>query len=125
MIDGRLLRRLLGGAGVLFSLAAAVALALGRSDVSLGLGLGYVLGAVPFASWAWIASRGFATARGRALVILLLAGKMALYSGLLYLLVTREIASPVAVMIGITGVAGILCVGSLMVPSPGKEAAKC
>jgi hypothetical protein len=125
MIDGRLLRRLLGGAGVLFLLAAGAALAIGRADVALGLALGYVLGAVPFASWAWIASRGFATARGRVLVVLLLAGKMALYSGLLYLLVTRELASPAAVMIGITGVAGILCVGSLMIPSPGKEAAKC
>jgi hypothetical protein len=124
MMDGRLLKRLLGGAGVLHVLAGAVAVLLGRIDVALGLLLGCVLGAVPFASWAWIAYRGLSTTRNKVLVVLLLGGKMALYSGLLYLLVTREIANPVAVMIGITAVVGIFCVGTLMQTSP-KEPAKC
>lgn len=124
MIDARLLKKLLGGAGILHVLAAGAALALGRTDVSLGLVLGYVLGALPFASWAWIAFRGFDTARARAIAVALLAGKLAVYSGLLYALVTREVANPVAVMIGITAVVGILCIGSLIGPKP-PEAAQC
>ena len=124
MMDGRLLKKLLAGAGVLHLIAAGIALAVGRGDVALGLGLGYVLGAVPFASWAWIATRGLSSSRARVLTVLLLIGKLGLYSGLLFLFVTRQIANPVAVMIGITAVVGIFCVGTLLQTTP-KEPAKC
>jgi hypothetical protein len=124
MMDGRLFKRLLGGAGALHVGAAAAAFLLGKTDIALGLLLGFVLGAIPFASWAWIAQRGLSTARNQVLVVLLLAGKLAVYSGLLYLLVTKEIANPFAVMIGITAVVGILCVGYLLQTAP-KEPAKC
>lgn len=124
MIDARHLRRLLGGSGLLLSLAALAALALGSPSWAAGLLLGYVLGAVPFASWAWIAARGMASGRNRALAALLMLGKFGLYAGLLYLLVTRELASPVGVMIGITAVVGVMSVGSLLQPAP-TEAPRC
>ena len=113
MIDNRLLRRLLGVSVVLLGTAAGVCALFGLGAFALGLMLGLLLGAIPIASWAWIASRGMASRRNRILAVVLVGGKLGIYSGLLYLLVAREVASPVATMIGITGVVAVLAIGSL------------
>ena len=121
MIEGGRIRKALMGAA-LFSVAAAGALLLLGQPLSFagGLLLGAALGAVPFVSWAWIAARGFSTSRARVLAVVLLAGKMALYGAVLYLLVTRPVVSPVAVLIGITIVTFTVIAGALM----GAPAAK-
>ena len=114
MIDNRLLRRLLGVSALLLGAAAAACVLMGQGAFALGLMLGLVLGAIPIASWAWIATRAMATRRNRILAVILVIAKLGVYSGLLYLLVTREVASPVATMIGITGVVAVLSIGSLV-----------
>lgn len=114
MIDNRLLRKLLALSTLLLGAAAGACALAGRGAFALGLMLGLLLGSIPIASWAWIASRGMASKRNRILAVVLVVGKLGLYSGLLYLLVTREVASPVATMIGITGVVAVLAIGSLV-----------
>ncbi len=125
MIDsGRIRGSLLVAA--LFSVAGgAAALLLGQPwPVAAGLLLGAALGAVPVASWAWIAARGFATRRARALAAAILAGKLGLYGGVLFLLVTRPVVNPVAVMIGITIVSFVVVAGALAAPAAkAREAA--
>lgn len=123
MIDRARLKRLLLVAGVLFFITAGSALLAGFPKLGGGLALGFVLGALPFASWAWIATRGLRSPRARALAVVLLAVKMALYSGALYLFVTRELVHPVGVLVGITGVVAVVSVGALLPPAPAKEAA--
>ena len=123
MIDSRHLKRLLLGAAVLLLVSAGLSVPLG-APVSFagGLVLGFFLGAVPFLSWSWIIARAVASTRGRVLAVVLLAGKLALYSGALYLGVTRELVSPVGVMVGMTAVAFVLVLGSLWTsPAPAKE----
>jgi hypothetical protein len=119
MIDNRLLRKLLALSAALLGVAAGACALLGHVKFGLGLVLGLVLGAVPAASWAWIASRGMASRRNRILAAVTVVGKLALYSGLLYLLVAREWASPVATMVGITAVVAVLTIGSLAWGGPG------
>ena len=114
MIDNRLLARLLATAALLLILAAGACFPLGHVSFGLGLLLGLLLGSIPIASWAWIASRGMASRRNRALAVLLVVAKLGIYCGLLYLLVTREVASPVATMVGITAVVAVLVIGSLV-----------
>lgn len=122
MIDSRHLKRSLLGAAVLLLVTAGLAVALGASlSFAGGLALGYVLGATPVASWAWVVHRALGSKRGRILAVVLLAAKMALYSGALFVCVTRELVSPVGVLVGMTGVAFILVLGSLWT-SPAKEA---
>ncbi len=124
MIDGARIRRSLGAAALLSILAAGTLLLLGHPPFAGGLLLGAVLGAVPFASWTWIAGRGFSTRRARVLAALLLAGKLALYGGVLFLLVTRPIVNAVAVMVGITLTSFVVVAASLLAPAPkAKEAA--
>jgi len=126
MIDGARIRRSLIVAALFSVAAAGAALLLGQpAGVAGGLLLGAVLGAVPFASWAWLAARGFASRRARVLAVVLLAGKLGLYGGVLFLLVTRPVVSPVAVMIGITITSFISIAGALVgAPAAGaKEAA--
>jgi len=119
MIDSRHLKRLLLGAAVLLLVSAGVAVALGAPlSFSGGLVLGFLLGAVPFLSWTWIVSRALGSKRGRVLAVAILAVKLAFYSGALYLGVTREIVSPVGVMVGMTAVAFVLVLGSLWTSSP-------
>jgi len=119
MIDSRHLKRLLLGAAVLLLVSAGVAVALGAPlSFSGGLVLGFLLGAVPFLSWTGIVSRALGSKRGRVLAVAILAVKLAFYSGALYLGVTREIVSPVGVMVGMTAVAFVLVLGSLWTSSP-------
>ena len=124
MIDGRHLKRLLLVAAVLLLVSAGLAVALGAPlSFAGGLVLGFLLGAVPFLSWSWIVSRALGSKRGRVLTVVILALKLALYSGALYLGVTRKLVSPVGVMIGMTGAAFILVLGSLWTSTaPAKEA---
>jgi hypothetical protein len=118
MIDSALLKRLLLLAAALFALSAAGLLIAGLPAFAGGLGLGYVLGALPFASWAWIATRGFESKRNRVLAAVLMFGKLGVYSGALYLCVTRNLVNPVGVLVGVTGVAFIVIVGGLLAPAP-------
>src|SRR5688572_14587143 len=119
MIDSRHLKRLLLGAAVLLLLSAGVAAAAGAPVAFAGgLVLGFLLGAVPFLSWTWIVSRAVGSKRGRVLAVVLLVGKLAFYSGALYLGVTRELVSPVGVMVGMTVVAFTLVLGSLWASAP-------
>jgi hypothetical protein len=121
MIDRGGVRRLLGIAALLVFLAAAAVWA-ATSSLSLpgGLVLGFALGAIPFASWAWVAGR----ARTRVVAALLLAVKLPLYAGVLYLFVTRRLVHPAGVLIGITAVVTVLSVGSFVGASARpKEAA--
>src|SRR5882672_3993429 len=78
------------------------------------LGLGFFLGALPFASWAWIAARALHSGRGRALTVVLLFVKMAIYSGALYVCVHKKLVDPVGVLAGMLGVGSILIVGLLL-----------
>jgi hypothetical protein len=124
MIDSRHLKRLLLGAAVLLLVSAGLAVALGAPiPFAGGLALGFLLGAVPFLSWTWIVARVLHSKHGRALTVMLLAVKLAFYSGALYLGVTRELVSPVGVMVGMTAVAFVLVLGCLWTsPAPAKEA---
>lgn len=125
MIDSLLLRRLLRLVGVLLVVSAGAALLMGRSPaLAGGLALGFALGAVPFVSWAWIASRGLATRRNRAIAALLVLSKLGLYSGVLYLMVTREVVDPAGVLAGLTGSVLAVSVGAWVgAPPRPKEAA--
>lgn len=124
MIEGVYLKRLLLGTAVLLTLSGGAALAMGASAAFVGgLALGYVLGALPFASWTWVLSRALSSRRGRALSVLLLAGKLGLYSALLFVGVIRLKAHPVGILIGMTTVVFALAAGCLWRPScTAKEA---
>jgi hypothetical protein len=123
MIDLARLRPILGFSGLLLAVAVLCSVALDRSlRLAGGLVLGALLGAAPFLSWGFILSRGFSERRHRVLAALLGVGKLALYAGLLYYFVTRSLASPLGVMIGMTGEIGIILVGSLLgVPGRPRE----
>ena len=123
MIDGAQLKRLLLLAALLLLVSAGASVAFG-APVSFagGLALGYVLGAAPVASWAWIVQRALASRSGRILAAVLLIVKLAFYSGALYLGVMRELVSPVGVFAGMLGVLLVLIVGVLWKTStPAKE----
>lgn len=124
MIDSAQLKRLLLGAAVLLLVSAGASVALGASPgFAGGLALGFLLGALPFASWTWIVKRAMGSRRGPALVVAALVLKLALYSGALYVCVTRSLVNPVGVLIGMTGVAFLLILGVLWAGSaPAKEA---
>jgi len=123
MIDGAQLKRLLLVAALLLLVSAGASAALGAPlSVAGGLALGYILGAAPVASWALIVQRAMASRSGRILAAVLLILKLAFYSGALYLGVTRELVSPVAIFIGMLGVLLVLIVGVLWQKSaPAKE----
>jgi hypothetical protein len=122
MIDGAQLKRLLLVAAALLLVAAVASIAVGAVSFAGGLGLGYVLGATPVATWSWIARRALASTRGKILAVVLLIVKMAFYSGALYLGVTRQLVSPVGVFAGMLGVLLVLIVGVLWKTSaPAKE----
>ena len=123
MIDSAQLKRLLLGAAVLLLAAAGASVALGASlGFAGGLALGFFLGALPFASWTWIVKRAMGSKRGPALVVAALVLKLALYSGALYVCVTRNLVNPVGVLVGMTGVGFLLILGVLWgAPSPAKE----
>ena len=125
MIDARHLRRLLLISAALLSAAAVAVAAFGRLPFAGGLLVGLVLGALPAASWAWIAARGVSSKRNRVLAAVLMLGKLIFYSGVLFLVVTRPVVDPVAVFVGITAVVAVLALGTLLKPEPPKECARC
>ena len=125
MIDGALLKRMVISAAIIVFVFAGVALILGFPGAFAGgLALGFFMGAFPFASWAWVAARGFSTKRNRIIAALLVLAKLALYAGALYLLVARDIVSPGGVLAGLTAVVIVMTVGTLVGGTPrAKEAA--
>ena len=123
MIDTARLKQLLLIAAVLVFIASGALLLAGMPATAGGLGVGFGLGALPFASWAWIASRSMKSTRVRILTALLLVSKLGIYSGALYLTVSRKLVNPLGVMIGITAVVATVLLGSLLPPAPAKEAA--
>lgn len=124
MIDPAKVRRLLAISAILFLLPAGGALVAGSPSWAGGLALGFALGALPFASWSWIAARGLSSRGTRLLAAVVMAGKLALYALALYLAVTRGGVSPVGVLLGITGVVLVVTVGALLVGDrPAKETA--
>ena len=123
MIDRTRLRRLLLIAVVLFLLSAGAAFAFTQSlAFPGGLLLGFLLGIAPFASWSWILSRALATRTGQILTVVLLVAKIGIYGGLLYVFVTRDLVNPVGVLIGLTGVVGVMTIGMLLPPTKAGEA---
>jgi hypothetical protein len=121
MIDRTTLTRLVLVAAVVLIGAGAASVAVWRSlAVAGGLATGFALGLFPFLSWAWIAKTGFATVSRRVAVVFLLLAKLSLYSGVLYVLVTRHLVHPAGVMAGIAVVAFTFCIGLLIVPRPSK-----
>ena len=124
MIDNALLKRLLTVAAALLVVSAGISLALGASlSFAGGLGLGYLLGAVPVASWAFVAPR-ILQGQGRTIAVILLALKMGFYGAALYFCVYQQRVSPVGILAGMTGFGVILILGLLLrSPAPAKEAA--
>ncbi|MBV8881176.1 MAG: hypothetical protein JO332_14520 [Planctomycetaceae bacterium] len=124
MIDNALLKRLLILAAALLVISAGAAVALGAPlSFAGGMGLGFLLGAVPLASWAWVAPR-ILMGRSRGLAVLLLALKLGFYAAALYVGVYRNLVSPVGVLVGMTTVGAVLILGILLkAPAPAKEAA--
>lgn len=126
MIDNALLKRLLIVAAALSVLSAAATAAFGLPlAFAGGIALGYVLGAAPVASWAWVGPRLLAGGKGRGLAVALLAVKMAFYAGALYLGVYQKRVDPVGLLVGMVGVGVVLILGILLhqAPAPAKEAA--
>ncbi|HVR84458.1 MAG TPA: hypothetical protein VMU54_09115 [Planctomycetota bacterium] len=124
MIDNALLKRILMAAAALLVISAGAALAFGApSSFAGGMALGFLLGAVPVASWAWVAPR-ILQGRSRGLAVLLLFLKLGFYAGALYLGVYQSLVHPVGVLVGMTGVGTVLILGILLRrPGPAKEAA--
>lgn len=123
MIDNALLKRLLIVAAALLLVSAGAAVALGAPLLfALGMGLGFLLGAVPVASWAWVAPR-ILLGRSKALAVALLFLKLGFYAAALYFCVYRNLVSPVGILVGMTGVGSVLILGILLKsPAPAKEA---
>jgi len=122
MIDRATVSRLTLISAILFLVTGGLALALWNSwSIAGGLAAGFALGLAPFLSWAWIAVNGLSTPSRRALSVILVVGKLGLYAGFLYLVVTRKLVDPVAVMVGITLVVFTFAIGTLAAskPSPG------
>src|SRR6478736_6710985 len=124
MIDNALLKRLLTVAAALLVISAGAAFALGAPlSFAGGMGLGFLLGAVPVASWAWVAPR-ILMGRSRGLAVLLLALKLGFYAVALYFGVYQNRVAPVGILIGMTEVGTVLILGILLRnPAPAKEAA--
>lgn len=124
MIDNAVLKRLLTVAAALLVLSAGASLALGAPlPFAGGLGLGYLLAALPVASWAFVAPR-ILKGQGRTIAVVLLALKMGFYAAALYFCVYQQRVSPVGILAGMTGVGVVLILGMLLrTPAPAKEAA--
>ncbi len=120
MINRAMLLRLSVIAAVVCVVGTGAALALFGPAVAGGVILGGFLGAVPFLSWTYIAAALEGTSSRKAVAVLLLAGKMALYAGAFYVFVTKQIVNPVGVMIGLFLVIFTFVAGSLMAPKPAE-----
>jgi len=88
-------------------------------DFAAGILLGGSLGLAPFLSWAWL----MGNLHRRAVVFGVLAGKLALYGGVLYLLVTREVVSAFGVFLGITAVLFLYTIAAMVRLSIPRETA--
>ena len=110
--------RLLGIATLLGVVGAGFALAMGNIAWAGGILLGAFLGLTPFASWAWVTTRGLETRRNQIIAAVLVLLKLAAYSGVLYLLVTGEQVSPVSVFSAMTATVAVLVLGLLIGPVP-------
>jgi hypothetical protein len=124
MIDNALLKRLLITAAALLVISGSAASALGAPPAFAGgMALGFLLGAVPVASWAWVAPR-ILQGKSRTLAVVLLFFKLGFYAGALYLGIYKNLVSPVGVLVGMTGVGAVLLVGLLLrSPASAKETA--
>jgi FtsH-binding integral membrane protein len=123
MIDSAKIAKLLGAAALLCALGAAGAAAAFGPREAGGVILGFALGAAPFASWAWLASR---LAKGRpvkALGAVLAILKLGLYAGALWIFVSRQGFHPAGIFGGLTAVVATVCVGGLLAAPAPKEAA--
>lgn len=124
MIDSGRIARLLAASALLTALLAAGAGILWKSAaLASGLGVGFLLGAAPFASWAWIASRVMRGVRTRALAAFLIVTKLGLYSLTLWLTVSKKLVDPAGILAGMSAVVFVLIGGSLLAPPAPKEAA--
>jgi hypothetical protein len=105
-------------------LSAGASLAFGAPlSFAGGMGLGFLLGATPVASWAWVAPR-ILMGRSRVLAVALLFLKLGFYAGALYFCVYKNLVSPVGILIGMTEVGSVLILGILLrSPAPAKETA--
>jgi hypothetical protein len=123
MIDNALLKRLLLTAAALLVISAGAVSALGVPlSFAGGMGLGFLLGAVPVASWAWIAPR-ILMGRSRGLAALLLFLKLGFYAGALYFCVYKNLVNPIGILVGMTVVGTVLILGILLrSPDPSKTA---
>lgn len=124
MIDNALLKRLLIVAAALLTVSAAATLAFGLPpSFAGGMALGFLLGAVPVASWAWVGPR-LLMGRSRGLALVLLASKLGFYAAALYICVYKQLVNPVGILIGMTGVGAVLLTGILLKsPAAAKETA--
>lgn len=124
MIDNALLKKLLLVAAALLMVSATAAFALGAPlAFAGGMALGFLLGALPVASWAWVAPR-LLLGRSRALAVVMLFLKLGFYAAALYLCVYRQLVSPVGVLVGMVAVGTVVVLGILLrSPAPAKEAA--
>lgn len=124
MIDSGRIARLLAASALLTALLAAGAGFYWKSAaLAGGIGVGLVLGAAPFASWAWIASRVMRGVRTRAMAIFLIVSKLGLYSLTLWLTVSKNLVDPVGIFVGLSAVVFVLIGGSLLAPPAPGEAA--
>jgi len=123
MIDNALLKRLLLIAAALLVISAGAAAAFGAPlAFAGGMGLGFLLGAVPVASWAWVAPR-LLQGRSRVLAVVLLFLKLGFYAGALYLGVYKNLVSPVGILVGMTAVGTVLILGILLRSPAGAKGA--
>lgn len=121
MIDRRTVWRLTGVSAAASVLAAGALLALGRPMMAGGVGVGAVLGLIPFLSWTWMAGGGWGSRRRRILAVVVLGGKLGVYAGALHLLVTKERVSPIGVFLGITAVVAVFAIGGFLLPPRAGE----
>jgi hypothetical protein len=107
MIDRSLILRLSIVCAVVCVAAAGAGAALHSLAFAGGILLGGAVGLAPFLTWAWAART-----KRRKLLPLLFFAKLAVYSGLFYLFVTRAAVNPFAVFIGITLSIAVCVVGA-------------
>ena len=113
--------RLLGVATLLSVVGAGAALAMGNIAWAGGFLLGAFLGLTPFASWAWIMTRGLETRRNKAIAVLILLSKLGVYGLAITILVRGGLVSIAGVTAGMTGAIGILLLGLIIRPAPGAR----
>lgn len=115
---GRIIR-LLGIAALLSVLSAGSVFPVGGGAWTGGILLGAFLGAGPFASWAWVVTRGLESRRNKIIAAVIVASKFGVYTVAILFLVRNGLVSTLAVTAGMTGTLAILLVGMLIRPVAG------